>query len=254
MADEKNIQDIAAWKKKVVSESDRIDAAIREMPREVVFALAKDPEVGQRISEAINRAMRPAAATPQPAAQRAPVIETPAGEAGAGPQAEKPHTEREALAASLKARKEREEREEKDEIEKKLSVLAQIARMDVGQKAKLARNGDKEARSILIKEGNKLIALAVLANPKITSQEIEMVAASRNVSEDVLREIAGNKDWTKGYAVMLNLANNPKTPIGVTLTYLPRLLTRDLRSLAKSKGVPEVIRLSARKMAQKRAV
>lgn len=254
MADEKDINDIEGWKKKVASSTDSIDNTIKQIPREVVFELVKDPDVGPKISEAINRSMRPGsnAATQSPAVQESIGPDTAEYSDSAGQHAEM--TGREVSTAAMKARRDKEEKVEKEELDKKLSMLAQIARMDVGEKAKLARNGDKEARSILIKEGNKLIALAVLANPKITTQEIEMVAASRNVSEEVLREIANNKDWVKSYTVKLSLANNPKTPIGLTLTFLPMLLTRDLRFLAKSKGIPEVIRVTARKFAQKRAI
>lgn len=231
--------DVEKWRKLVSSGSEDLDKEIKNMPREVVLELARDPELGPRISEAINKTMTGAGGPPAVRGEGAERKKA-AGSAAA--------------AAAIKARQERLEKEQREEQEKRLSMLARIQRMDVGEKAKLAREGDKEARSILIKEGNKLIALSVLSNPRITGQEIEMIAASRNVSEDILREIAGNRDWAKSYAVVLALANNPKTPIGITLTYLPKLLTRDLRFLAKSKGVPEVIRVSARKLAQKRAV
>jgi hypothetical protein len=239
MAEEKPGQDIEQWKKKVASLKEGLDQEIPNIPREVVFELVKDPEVGPRLSEAINRTMRRGRTRPPSPDEEGGVRKSDAAET-----AERARREHE----------QREEQKQKEEQEKRLSMLARIQRMDVGEKAKLAREGDKEARAILIKEGNKSIAMSVLANPRITSQEIEMIAASRNVNEDILREIAGNKDWTKLYTVMLNLCNNPKTPVGITLTYLPRLLTRDLRFLAKSKGVPEVIRVTARKMAQKRSI
>ena len=155
---------------------------------------------------------------------------------------------REPAAAAIRIRHERGE----DEEAKKLSLLARIQRLDVGERAKLARGGDKDARSILIKDSNRQVAMSVLANPKITVQEVEQIAASRNVSEDVLREIGGNKDWCKSYTVILSLANNPKTPIPISLTFLNRLFTRELRFLAKSKGVPEVIRVMAKKQAEKK--
>ena len=102
---------------------------------------------------------------------------------------------------------------------------------------------------ILIKDSSKQVALAVLANPKLTLHEVEIIAASRNVSEEVLREIAGNKDWIKSYSVTLALVNNPKTPVPMGLTFLPKLRTRDLRFVGKNKGVPEVIRMSAKRLA-----
>jgi len=230
MPDQDKKIDIEKWKKLVVSQGDKLDAEIRRIPREVVMELARDPEVGPRISEAINRTM------------------------GAGASHEGSRTGSEVAAAAIKARQNKLEKEQREEQEKKLSLVTRIQRMDIGEKAKLARDGDQAARSILIKEGNKVVALSVLANPKITQGEIEMIAASRNVSEEILREISNNRDWVKSYTVILALVNNPKTPVGISLTYLPRLLTRDLRFLAKSKGVPEVIRVSARKLAQKRQV
>lgn len=247
MPDEKLKSEVESWKKKFAAGSEGIEGAIKELPRDVVFELVKDPEFGPRVSEAINKSMKP-----QPQAQPKP----PQPQA-AGPTQEELDARsagHAAAAAANRARKEKEEREQKEEHEKKLSVLAKIARMDVGEKAKLAREGDKEARAILIKEGNKIISLSVLSNPRITTQEIDMIAASRNVSEEVLRDISNNRDWMKAYSVALALANNPKTPIGITLTLLPRLMTRDLRFLAKSKGIPDVIRVTARKMAQKRSI
>ncbi len=101
---------------------------------------------------------------------------------------------------------------------------------------------------ILIKDSSKQVALAVLANPKLTLHEVEIIAASRNVSEEVLREIAANKDWIKSYSVTLALVNNPKTPVPMGLTFLAKLRTRDLRFVGKNKGVPEVIRMSAKRL------
>jgi hypothetical protein len=236
MSENDGVKDLDKWKKIISSESDKqLDTDIKSIPREVVMELARDPVLGPKISNAINRAM----------GQRGPSSGEEDVHKSAGASA---------AAAAIKARQEKIAKEEKDEQERKLSLVARIQRMDIGAKAKLAREGDQAARAILIKEGSKVVSLAVLANPKITIQEIEMISASRNVSEEVLREIAGNRDWVKGYTVILALVNNPKTPISLTLPFLPRLLTRDLRFLAKSKGVPEVIRMSARKLAQKRQI
>jgi hypothetical protein len=139
----------------------------------------------------------------------------------------------------------------KDE-EKHLSKLAIVSKLDVGGKQKLARNGDKEYRGLLIKDSNRQVALAVLGNPKMTIQEIEVIAASRNVSEEILREIAGNRDWIKQYNVVLSLVNNPKCPVALSISFLPRILLRDLRSLLKSKGIPDALRVNAKRILDKK--
>lgn len=189
------------------------------------------------------------AAHEQADAEDAADLGHPAEEQGLDEGGEEAEPERkEPAAAAIRMKHER----GGDEQASKLSLLARIQRLDVGERAKLARGGDKEARSILIKDSNRQVAMSVLANPRITVQEVEQIAASRNVSEDILREIGGNKDWCKSYTVALSLVNNPKTPIPIGLTFLNRLFTRDLRFLAKSKGVPEVIRATAKRHADKR--
>jgi hypothetical protein len=159
-----------------------------------------------------------------------------------------------AALAAMRARHEREEHEQKEEAQAhKLGLQARLLKLDVGERSKQARMGDQETRMILIKDSSKQVSLAVLANPKLTLHEVEIISASRNVSEEVLREIAGNKDWIKSYSVMLALVNNPKTPVPMGLTFIPKLRTRDLRFVGKNKGVPEVIRMSAKRIAGTRA-
>jgi hypothetical protein len=45
---------------------------------------------------------------------------------------------------------------------------------------------------------------------------------------------------------------NPKTPIGIALTHLPSIKTRDLGFLGKDRGVPEAIRTAAQRLARQR--
>ena len=54
------------------------------------------------------------------------------------------------------------------------------------------------------------------------------------------------------YVIKLGLVGNPKTPIGIALTHLPSLKTRDLGFLGKDRGVPEAIRLAAQRLARAR--
>jgi len=247
---------IDRWKDHLRSVSgEELDAELASIPRDVLSELMRDPELGQRLSSAVSRmkaresqsasgnaASGKPAAKPGSASERVGTVEiTEEDERDA-------ESLREHATSAARARRDKEEKEQRDEQEKKLSLLAQISKMDVGAKAKLAREGAQDARTILIKEGNKVVSMAVLANPRITIQEIEIICASRNISEDILREISKNRDWMKSYSVKLALANNPKTPVGIGLTLIAHLQKRDLKFLSKSKGVPEPIRVAARKL------
>jgi hypothetical protein len=136
--------------------------------------------------------------------------------------------------------------------ERELTVFQRVQRMNVAEKVKFAFRTDKEGRALLLKDSSKLVVMAVLNSPKITEQEIEGVAKSRNVSDDVLRAIARKKEWMGNYAIKLGLAGNPKTPIAIALSQLPLLKTRDLGFLGKDRGVPEAVRNAAQRLVRQR--
>ncbi|HSP81011.1 MAG TPA: hypothetical protein VLQ93_20985, partial [Myxococcaceae bacterium] len=61
------------------------------------------------------------------------------------------------------------------------------------------------ARSILIRDSNKLVCTAVIRSPRITDGEVLSCASNKAVNEEVLRIIYGNREWTKNYQIMLAL-------------------------------------------------
>jgi phosphoribosyl-dephospho-CoA transferase len=125
------------------------------------------------------------------------------------------------------------------------SLFQKIQTMSVSEKLDLARKASKEARSILIRDSNKLVQLAVVTSPKITESEILAIASNRQVNDDVLKEIAMNKEWLRNYQIRLALVNNPKTPLSIAMAQVTYLNRRDLSLLAKSKGVPRPLIIAA---------
>lgn len=126
--------------------------------------------------------------------------------------------------------------------EKNVSLLKRIERMNAAERVKTAFNGNKEERMILIRDGAKVVQNAVLASPKLTEPEVEVFAASKSISENVLREIGRSRRFLKNYHVVRNLVNNPKCPLDVALTLVKNLLVYDLKTLRFNKGVPDTIR------------
>lgn len=126
------------------------------------------------------------------------------------------------------------------------STLQRITSMTVAQRIGLAMKGSREERAILIRDPNKIVAVAVLSSPKMTENEIEGVAKMASISEEVLRIIANNRAWTKRYGIIVALARNPKTPVAISMNLLGRLSERDLRAISTDKNVPEALRITAR--------
>lgn len=135
---------------------------------------------------------------------------------------------------------------------KKLNLPQQLQKMPVPQKIKLAMTGGKEARRLLIRDMNKQVAIAVMQNARITDGEIETFAQSKNLTEDILRIIGTNPEWSKRYAVAAALVNNPKTPIGVAVPFVNRMTDRELAMLEKNRNVSEAVRSAARGLLAKR--
>jgi hypothetical protein len=126
--------------------------------------------------------------------------------------------------------------------EQRGSVLQKIAKLDVKGRIQLAMKGSKEERSILVRDGTKLVALAVLDSPKISDGEVEKIASQKNVLEAVLRAIPMKRRFAKNYAVVRNLIFNPRTPLDVALGLMKNLLVQDLRNLSSNKEVSDTIR------------
>ena len=123
-----------------------------------------------------------------------------------------------------------------------------ITQLRVPEKIQLALKGNREARLLLIKDPDRQVSLAVLQSPKLTDDDVEKIAQSRNVSEDVLRVLSRNPLWTRRYAVREALTSNPKTPLAISLGFLKGLQAADVGRLAKDKGVPAALRSSAGKL------
>ena len=129
----------------------------------------------------------------------------------------------------------------------KLSAVQKLYRLNTAEKLQTALKGTREERAILIRDPNKLVSSAVLGSGLVSDPEIESFAAMKNVAQDVLRKIGTHKEWTKKYSVVANLVRNPRTPVGIAMTMIPRLNPRDMKAVAVDKNVPEAIRKSAQK-------
>lgn len=133
-----------------------------------------------------------------------------------------------------------------------LNTYQQMLRLTVSEKIQKALKGNKEERSILIRDSNRTVALAVMESPKLTEQEVEVIAGMRNVHRDVLRNVGMSRKFLKKYKVILNYVKNPKAPQDLTMALLKRLTDRDLNLLMKDRTVSEFLRRNASRIIKQR--
>ncbi|PLX99047.1 MAG: hypothetical protein C0624_13925 [Desulfuromonas sp.] len=139
--------------------------------------------------------------------------------------------------------------EEVEEVEEaNLSKYQLALEMGVSEKIKTALTGDKEWRGLLYKDANKLVNSAVLNNPRISDGEVVAIAKNRAASDEHIRLISLNRKWIKIPEVQKALVVHPRTPLPKALRYMNILTVKELKGLAKSKTVSQVIANNARRM------
>lgn len=135
---------------------------------------------------------------------------------------------------------------------KRLTLAQRVMKMNVSEKIKLATKGNKEARTILIRDTNKLVSVAVIRSPRLTDGEVLTQASSKTVNEEVLRVIYGDREWTKKYPIKLALVKNPKVPQAVSMKLMGTLHDADVKSLARDKNVPNNVQMQAKRTMDKK--
>jgi len=156
-------------------------------------------------------------------------------------------------AANFKRMIEFERIEMGDVPAERVSLVRRLMFMNARDRMKMAMKGDREARGILVRDSNKMVAAAVINNPRINDQEIEAISAMRSVSGDVLRLISVNRNWARAYSIIHNLVRNPRCPVPTVMGILPRIRTKDLTQLSQNRNVSEAIRRQAIRLAASRA-
>ncbi len=137
---------------------------------------------------------------------------------------------------------------------KKQTITQRLMKMSVSEKIKLATLGNKEARTLLLRDGNKLVSMAAATSPRITDGEIIGLANSRTVNSDVLRYIYSNREFLRNYAVKISLVKNPKVPLPTALKMLFTLQEKDIKELARDRNVPQTIQAQAKAFMMKKEV
>lgn len=140
-----------------------------------------------------------------------------------------------------------------EEVREKAKPLSfRIKQMSLSEKIRMAVVGDAAARSILIRDPNRMVSHAAISSPSMSEPEAAAIAHSKEVSEDILRYIGNRKEWLRSYEVKRALVFNPKTPVGISMRFLGHLRNNDLKLLAKSRGVPNPLKTAAKQRLEKK--
>jgi hypothetical protein len=131
-------------------------------------------------------------------------------------------------------------------------LYQQIAQMTVTQKIRRAMLGSSAERLLLVRDANRLVAAAVAKSPLLRENEAVLITSSRAMSDEVLRIIAMNREFTRNYQIKYNLVTNPRTPFSFVSRLIPHLREADLKNLLRSKNVTSSVVQAIRQQLQRK--
>jgi hypothetical protein len=136
--------------------------------------------------------------------------------------------------------------------QKFLPVHTRIADMSMAEKIRTAMVGSASERAILVRDNNKIVARAAVKSPQIQENEAVRISMMRNVSDEVLMELARSAKWKSSYQIKLNLVQNPRTPMHIATKLIPYLFEHDVKAISKSKNVTGPIATAAKQQLQRK--
>jgi len=141
---------------------------------------------------------------------------------------------------------ERDEEGQEQLTKKAVPLFKALEDMTITGKIRRAMLGNSTERLLLVRDSNRLVAEAAARSPRMSENDAARIAASRSVSDEVLRIIANNRELVRSYQVKLNLVTNPRTPFTFSARLMPHLREMDVRNLAKSKNIPGAVQKAAK--------
>jgi hypothetical protein len=131
----------------------------------------------------------------------------------------------------------------------RVTLISQLRPME---KIRMALLGNAFERAVLIRDANKSVCMSAIKSPRVKENEIVAFSHNRSLPHEVVRYIAMRREWTKLYAVKLNLVLNPKTPLSQAMGFLGHLHAHDVRKVSRSKNIPAALATAAKRRANQR--
>lgn len=124
--------------------------------------------------------------------------------------------------------------------------IVRIRQMNVRERMHLASKADRIERAALIRDSSAQVLMGLVANPRISADDIVQIIRNPQVSPGVLDRITRETRWLANSEIQKALVRNPKTPGPVALRLVDSLPTEELRKLAKiQSGLREPLRKAA---------
>jgi hypothetical protein len=114
--------------------------------------------------------------------------------------------------------------------------------LTLGERKSLARKPDRAMTERLLRDPHPDVIRRLLANPKLTEDDVLTLAVRRPCQPEVLSEIARSPRWTHRPRIRMALILNPDTPMDVSAPLVGLLVRQELHLVATSTKVAPALR------------
>lgn len=157
-----------------------------------------------------------------------------------------------ALARLLRRRRNSEAPESGDPSTRPLRTPPGARPLTLGERKAMARKPTRLQLDRLLLDPHPAVIRALLANNRLTEEDVVRMAARRPAYPDVLAEIARTPQWTRRARVRMALVQNPGTSAEVAVPLCGLLIRPELRQVVAAVDVPAIVRAAAVELLQRR--
>lgn len=124
--------------------------------------------------------------------------------------------------------------------------------LTLGERKSLARNQNRDMLDRLLRDPHPHVIRNILANPRITEDDIVRLAAKRPTFPDIQAEIAKSPKWSVRQRVRMAIVQNPYTPPSIAVPILSLLVRPELGQVAAATDIPPIVRGAALELLDRR--
>jgi hypothetical protein len=127
-----------------------------------------------------------------------------------------------------------------------------LPELRLGEKITLGHLATPAVLLSLLAEADPRVLEACLENPRLRESDLAALLRRPDVNVALIQTVAASRRWLGSYAVRLEIAVQPKTPLGIALAQVSSLVKRDLVRLTETPGVAPLVQAAARRVIEEK--
>ncbi len=124
--------------------------------------------------------------------------------------------------------------------------------LTLGERRALARRPSRAAFDKLLRDPHPMVVKNLLQNPRLTEDDVIVMAARRPAYPEVIGEVARHPIWSQRARVRMAIVQNPGSPAEIAVLMVGLLLRPELHQVVAAADLPAIVRAAAADLLERR--